>query len=204
MDGLKLATLDTLQHRLTRHAESADRLTHRQESLASFTRETGLRTLAEAGAPSRPEVGRRTFDGQQLACSGVSIRDEARNLPVRPQAANTIALEAMTARRPAALPIEDAGDHSVGVVDCQAAHERDRVLIGAHGCWPRARQTQVDFGECTALPAQREVGCRLIALDLDNHLLDQRAQRLLPVAWRGRGCGPYSGQRGAQGAQAIA
>ena len=53
---------------------------------------------------------------------------------------HTIALEAMTARRPAALPIEDAGDHSVGVVDCQAAHERDRALIGAHGCWPRARQ----------------------------------------------------------------
>ena len=38
------------------------------------------------------------FDGQQLTCSGVSIRDQARNLPVRPQAANTIALEAMTAR----------------------------------------------------------------------------------------------------------
>ena len=32
MDGLKLATLDTLQHRLTRDAESADRLTHRKES----------------------------------------------------------------------------------------------------------------------------------------------------------------------------
>src|SRR3982075_2738441 len=193
MDGLKLATLDTLQHRLTRHAESADRLTHRQESFASFTVEAGLELVGEPDAPGRTgrdllasddavvdetmngrrgdaEVGRRTFDGQQLACSGVSIRDEARNLPVRPQAANTIALEAMTARRPAALPIEDAGDHSVGVVDCQAAHERDRVLIGAHGCWPRARQAQVDFGQCTALPAQREVGCRLIALDLDNHL----------------------------------
>jgi hypothetical protein len=31
------------------------------------------------------------------------------------------------------------------------------------------------------------VSCRLIALDLDNHLLNQRTQQLLPVAWRGRG-----------------
>src|SRR5262249_2015565 len=37
MDGLKLATLDTLQHRLTRDAESTDRLTHRQEPFSSFT-----------------------------------------------------------------------------------------------------------------------------------------------------------------------
>src|SRR5262249_31620124 len=227
MDGLKLATLDTLQHRLTRDAESADRLTHREESFASLTVESGLEIVGEPDAPGRTgrdllasddavvdetmngrrcnaERGRRTFDGQQLTCSGVRIRDEARNLPVRPQAANTIALEAMTARRLAALPIEDAGDHSVGVVDCQAAHERDRGLIGAHSCWPRARQAQVDFGQCTALPAQREVGCRLIALDLDNHLLDQRTQQLLPVAWRGRGCGPYGGEVGTEGAQAIA
>src|SRR5215471_964169 len=144
MDGLKFATLDTLQHRLTRDAESADRLTYRQESFAGFTVESGLELVGEPDAPGRTgrdllasddavvdetmngrrcdtERGRGTFDGQQLTCSGVSIRDEARNLPVRPQAANTIALEAMTARRPAALPIEDASDHSVGVTASQIA-----------------------------------------------------------------------------------
>jgi hypothetical protein len=132
MDGLKLPTLDTLQHGLTRDAESADRLTHRQESFASFTAESGLELVGEPDAPGGTgrdllasddavvdeamngrrcdaERGRRTFDGQQLTCSGVSVRDEAPDLPVRPQAANTIALEAMTARRPATLPIEDAG-----------------------------------------------------------------------------------------------
>jgi len=55
MDGLKLATLDTLQHRLTRDAESADRLTHRQESFGSFTVESGLELVGEPrmrqGAP---------------------------------------------------------------------------------------------------------------------------------------------------------
>src|SRR6476620_3476073 len=118
MDGLKLATLDTLQHRLTRDAESADRLTYRQESFASFTVESGLELFGEPDTPWRTgrdllasddavvdetmngrrcdaERGRRTFDGQQLTCSGVSIWDEARNLPVRPQGANTIALEVM-------------------------------------------------------------------------------------------------------------
>ena len=169
MDSLKFAALDTLQHRLTRDAESANRLTYRQESFAGFTVESGLELVSEPDAPGRTgrdllasddavvdetmngrrcdaERRRRTFDGQQLTCGGVGIRDKARNLPVRPQAANTIALEAMTARRPAALPIEDASDHSVGVVGCQATHERDRVLIGAHGSWPRTRQAQVDFG----------------------------------------------------------
>ena len=159
VDGLKLAALDTLQHGLTRDAESADRLAHRQESFASFTVEAGLELVGEPDAPGRTgrdllasddavvdetmngrrcdaERGRRTFDGQQLACGGVSLRDEAWDLPVRPQAAHTIALEAIAARRPAALPIEDAGDHSVGIVHCQAAHERDRVLIGAYGCRP--------------------------------------------------------------------
>src|ERR1700745_1283528 len=167
MDSLKLATPDTLQHRLTRDAESADRLTYRQESFASFTVESGLELFGEPDAPGRSgrdllasddavvdetmngrrcdaERGRRTFDGQQLTGGGVSIRDEARNLPVRPQAANTIALEAMTARRPAALPIEDAGDHSVGVVARQAAHERTGVLTSVPGPRPRARQPQVD------------------------------------------------------------
>ena len=113
MDGLKLATLDTLQHCLTRDAESADRLTYRQESFASFTVESGLELFGKPNAPGRTgrdllasddavvdetmngrrcdaERGRRTFEGQQLTCSGVSIWDEARNLPVRPQGATRL------------------------------------------------------------------------------------------------------------------
>jgi hypothetical protein len=40
MNGLKLATPDTPQYRLARDAESADSLTHRQKSFASFTVES--------------------------------------------------------------------------------------------------------------------------------------------------------------------
>ena len=71
MDGLKLATLDTLQHRLTRDAESADRLTHRQEPLASFTVEAGLEIVGEPDAPGR--TGRNL-----LACDDAVV-DETMN-----------------------------------------------------------------------------------------------------------------------------
>jgi hypothetical protein len=59
MDGLKLARLDTLQHRLTRDAESADRLTHRQESFCCFTVESGLKLVGEPDAPGR--TGRERY-----------------------------------------------------------------------------------------------------------------------------------------------
>ena len=112
-----------------------------------------------------------------------------RRLPTR------LALEAMAVGRPASLPIEDAGDHGVGIMDGQPAHERDRVLIGAYRGRPRARQGQIDLGQRAAFPAQRQVGCGLVALDLDDHLFEQGAQQLLPVAWRGRGRGCQTAAR---------
>jgi hypothetical protein len=104
MDGLKFATLDTLQHRLTRDAEGADRLTHRQESFASFTVESGLELVGEPDAPGGSgrdllasddavvdetmngrrcdaERGRRTFDGADARVAVVTA--SARSLPLR-------------------------------------------------------------------------------------------------------------------------
>jgi hypothetical protein len=43
---------------------------------------------------------------------------------------------------------------------------RHGVLIGAYRGRPRARQREIDLVERTALPAQREVGCSLVAFDL--------------------------------------
>jgi hypothetical protein len=71
MDGLKLATLDTLQHRLARDAESADRLTHRQESFASFTVKAGLELGGEPDAPGRT--------GRDLLASDDAVIDETMN-----------------------------------------------------------------------------------------------------------------------------
>src|SRR5437764_4744204 len=67
----------------------------------------------------------------------------------------------MTICRGPLLPIEDASDHTIGVMGGEPAQQCDRVLVGAYGGRPRARQSEVDLVERAALPAQREVGRRL-------------------------------------------
>ena len=110
----------------------------------------------------------------------------------------------MAVCRGAALAIEDAGDHGVGIMDGQPADERDRVLIGAYRGRPRARQREIDLVERAALPAQREVGCSLVALDLDDDLLEQCPQQLLPVTRRGRCRVPDGGKIGSECEQTVA
>src|SRR5690349_7728719 len=83
--------------------------------------------------------------------------------------------EAMTICRGPLLPIENAGDHTIGVMGGEPAQQRDRVLVGADGGRPRARQSEVDLVERAALPAQREVGGRLVAIDLDRDVFDEGA-----------------------------
>src|SRR6516164_4843175 len=101
----------------------------------------------------------------------------------------------------AVLTIEDAGDDRVGVMSSQAAHQCDRVLIGAHDCRTRTGQIEVDVGESTAPPTQREVRAAFVFVDCDDDLLEQRAQQLLLVARR-RGWGlPGFEQVGAEGEQ---
>src|SRR5260370_29572637 len=86
----------------------------------------------------------------------------------------------------------------------QTANQRDRMLAGADRCRPRARQRQSDFVERTALPADREVCCRLVALNPDDNLLDECLQQLLPVARRGGRGVPNLGQIGRDGEQMVA
>src|SRR5499433_2984994 len=110
----------------------------------------------------------------------------------------------MTICRGPPVPIEDAGDHTVGVMGHELAQQRDRVLVGADGGRPRARQSEVDLVERAALPAQREMGGRLVAIDLDCDVFDEGAQQLLPVARRGRWCVPDGGEIGSECEQTIA
>ena len=91
------------------------------------------------------------------------------------QVADAAGGEAMTVCRGPPLPIEDAGDHTVGVMGRESAQQRDRVLVGADGGRPRARQSEVDLVERAALPAQREMGGRLVAIDLDRDVFDEGA-----------------------------
>src|SRR5438270_2465495 len=89
-------------------------------------------------------------------------------------------------------------------MNCEPAHQRDRVLVGADGGRPRARQSEVDLVERAALPAQREMGGRLVAIDLDRDVFDEGAQQLLPVARRGRWRVPDGGEIGSECEETIA
>src|SRR5499427_3708728 len=109
----------------------------------------------------------------------------------------------MTVCRGPLLPIEDAGDHTIGIMGREPAQQRDRVLVGADGGRPRARQGEVDLVERAALPAQREMGGRLVAIDLDRDVFDEGAQQLLPVARRGRWRVPDGGEIGSECEQTI-
>src|SRR3954470_16328668 len=55
---------------------------------------------------------------------------------VAAQIADTAGGEAMAAGCGAALPIEDAGDDAVRIMDCEAAYQRDGVLSGAYSGRP--------------------------------------------------------------------
>src|SRR5437868_10725861 len=89
-------------------------------------------------------------------------------------------------------------------MNCEPAHQRDRVLVGADSGRPRARQSEVDLVERAALPAQREMGGRLVALDLDRDVFDEGAQQFLPVARRGRWRVPDGGEIGSECEETIA
>src|SRR5215472_10853078 len=110
----------------------------------------------------------------------------------------------MTVCRSPPLPIEDAGDHTVGVMGREPAQQRDRVLVGADGGRPRARQSEADLVERAALPVQREMGGRLVAIDLDCDVFDEGAQQLLSVARHGRRRAPDGGKIGAEREKTIA
>ena len=63
---------------------------------------------------------------------------------------------------------------------------------------------KVDLVERAAFPAQREMGGRRVAIDLDRDVFDEGAEQLLPVARRGRWRVPDGGEIGSECEQTIA
>ena len=227
MDRGEFAALDTLQHGLARDAERAHCLAHRQEVLPGVTVEAILEVLGEADTPrgarcqllaGNNAVIEQAMDGrwcdakhsgglldrQWFALRRTGHRLEAGNTPVAAQVADAAGSEAMTVCCGAPLPIEDAGNYIIGVMSREPAQQRDRVLVGADGGRPRARQSEVDLVERAALPAQREMGGRLVAIDSDHDVFNKGAQQLLPVARRGRLGVPDDGQIGSEREETIA
>src|SRR5262245_8674876 len=89
--------------------------------------------------------------------------------------------EAMTVGGSALLAIEDAGDHSVGVMDGQATQQRNSVFVGAHGCGT-GFYVEIDLGEGATAPTQCEMNAALLFVEGDDDFLDQGAQQFLFVA----------------------
>src|SRR5215831_4975894 len=164
MDGGEFAALDTLQYGLARDAERPYRLAHRQEILTGITVEAILEVFGEAntprGAGCQLIAGDNTvieqamdsgwcdakhdgglLDRHKFALGRVGGRLVAWNTPVAAQIADAAGSEPMAVGCGAPLAIENASDDAVGVVDREAAHQRDRVLISAHGGRPRPRQS---------------------------------------------------------------
>ena len=120
-----------------------------------------------------------------------------------PQARDAIGIEPVATRRRSSLPIEDARDHRIRVEPGETTHEIQRVLVGSDSRGSRARQRHIDIGQRAALPAYRQMGGRFVAVDRENHFLDERSQELLLIAWRRRRCVQHRGQVGAKGNKAL-
>ncbi len=157
--GGEFAALDTLQHGLARHAERAYRFAHWKKVVAGLAGEAGPEIFGQSDPPrgagcqllagddavieqamngrgSHAECDGGLPDRHELALGRIGGPLAARNTPVAAQIADTAGGEAMAVGRGAALPIEDAGDDAIGIMDREAAYQRDRVLSGAHSGRP--------------------------------------------------------------------
>ena len=188
VDGFELATLDTLQDSLSRHAEPQPGLEHRHEAGRRFLDKASPQLVGHANAPGRargelladddpggePAVQRgrrysehlgRFLDRDQLAVRRRGRRDTARDAAIPAQAAHLVGGETLAARGASPLAIEDAGDDAIRVVRGEALNERKAVFIGAKARGIGAREGDVEFGEGAATPAQDDVGAIVVTLD---------------------------------------
>ena len=160
MDGVELAALYTLQHRLPRNAEDAHGVIHGHESLGRFFDEAGSQLLGHADTPGRTwgkllsgndSVVEPTMDrggrhaqtlgnlmhGQQLCAGCFGNGLVAGDAPVRAEAGDAIGGETQPGGGPATLAVEDAGDEGVGIVFGQSPHQVYGLLGRAVGGHPR-------------------------------------------------------------------
>src|SRR5689334_17870317 len=107
----------------------------------------------------------------------------------------------MTISGGALLPIENAGDDGVGIVDCKTAYQRHRVFVGAHWRGAATRHIEIDLGKSAAAPPQCQVRAILIFVDGNNHLFEQSTQQLFFVACRRGRRPPYLPQIAAKSEQ---
>ena len=142
-------------------------------------------------------------DGEQLAVGRFGRRLVGGDVAVAAQAADDDRGEPLAGGGAAALAVEDPGDRGVVVVGGEPREQRDRVLVGAdRGLWLGERDGEL--GDRAAFPADRDGRAALLALDVEDDLLDQAAQQLLAVAVGGARRGPHAAEVCAERQQLLA
>jgi hypothetical protein len=80
----------------------------------------------------------------------------------------------MAARSSSALAVKNACDHNVGIMDGYFSWQTSEIVSSSARIVAGRERDQIDLIDRTAFPAQREVGCGLVALDLYADLFKQR------------------------------
>ena len=217
-NGIELAGLDLVNHRLARHAEARQGREHWNVAVRRLEQEARSEVWCQPDAPGGTRGNLLGLDQaimemaqQRRRChpkhvcrlanrEGVvhAIRccfaRAAKNFLALPQAFDPVRVEPMSAGRFAPLKSEDARDRRVGVMPGQAPHESHRFLVRLDRRGTGARQFQLEVTEFAAFPAHDQMGLFAVPVDRQGDVLDQRAQQFLLVAPR-RGWGlPHGGQ----------
>src|SRR5215212_6880106 len=190
VDGLQLAALDTLQHRLAADAEGSHRIDDRDvaggrlvdEQRAELVvdadpprsaggvllagDEPGLQPAKQRGGGDAELVG-GLADGEQLAVGWLDRRLVGGDASVAAQAADDDLGEPLAGGGAAALAVEDPGDRGVVVVRGEPGEQRDRVLVGADRGL-RLGERNGELGDRAAPPADRDGRAALLALDVED------------------------------------
>lgn len=100
------------------------------------------------------ENGSGLPDRHQFSLGRFGRWPEAWDFQMTAQIADSVGVKTMTICTGSALPVENAGYDSVGIMSRQTSHERDRILVCPHDGWPQPRQIERRSGESAATPAQ--------------------------------------------------
>ena len=216
---MQFAALDTLHDGLAGHAVGEGGLQHGQPAVGGVVDEQVADVVGEPDAPGRaggellagdkpiaePTVqggGRRgqfgggLGHGEQLCFGRVVGGCVAGDFVVVAQRLDPTGGERQAAGGAAALPVEDVGDHRVGIVGGQTAHQVDGVLVGAQPVGRFAFDRYGQVGDGAAFPAQHQlgVGVGVVAIHGDVDLVEQAAQQLFAVLVGGGRRRPYAGE----------
>jgi len=103
--------------------------------------------------------------------------------------------EAQAGGGAAFLAIEDAGNDRVGIMRGQAAHEIDRLLVGAEGGRLDVPERDIEVTQQPAAPAHREMRLLGLTVDSDNDFFEERAQEFFAIAIGRRWRGPHAWEK---------